>query len=302
MKKINYLFLAVVTSAALLTSCMDRGYDDVTATTQTAFGNDTITERNVYTIKELCELTPYRAAMKETRSAKLVTEDIQLKLRVAGNDIGGNIYNKVALQDSTGNAIIACVYTGGMFAYLPVGQEILINLKGLYIGCYGKQRQIGVPYTTSSGNTYAGRMPGYMWQQHIKLVGTPDPGHKSIKPIKFTQQIYDNIDEYAGRLMYMENVNLIDANGTNTWAPATNSIQEDEENTDFSISRFTLEWPMELSIYTSTSAKFANEIIPYDIVNKKRIPLTITGIFSRYGTSWQVMMRDKNDYKVYNAN
>lgn len=76
----------------------------------------------------------------------------------------------MAVDDGTG-AILICISQGGLFGYLPVGQEILVNLKDLYIGTYGYQPQIGTPYTNASGKTFPSRMNKTVWQQHFKLMG-----------------------------------------------------------------------------------------------------------------------------------
>ena len=104
MKKLTLSFL--LTLAFVASSCMDGGYGSNDATPQTAFGNDTIKEHKVVTIKQLCEMSNYKTVMTQYRDYKEVTDDIQLKVRVTGNDIGGNIYNKVALQDENGDAIL----------------------------------------------------------------------------------------------------------------------------------------------------------------------------------------------------
>ncbi len=272
---------------ASLTSCMDGGYGDMDdVTPQSAFGNPDITEKNVISLEELRNMSKYHYTMTQQRGYQLVDDDLQLKLRVVGNDLGGNIYNKVALQDERGEAIIVAIYAGGLHSYLPVGQEILIDLKGLYIGTYGYQRQIGVPYTTASGNTYAGRMPNWLWQQHFKLIGTPDAS--KVKPIEFTQSVKDNIDFFSGRLMTIKNVSIEGVNRNLTWAEATKNVQEEEENTEFSTERYIKGIDKNVVIYTSTSAKFASEKIPTGKMN-------ITGIFSRYGTTWQILIRSIDD-------
>lgn len=281
MKTIKLAFTAIV-AALLTTSCMDGGYGDMdNVTTQSAFGNNDIKETNVVTIKQLRAMDKYKNVLTQYRDYKLVDDDLQLKVRVTGNDIGGNIYNKVAVQDENGDAILICVYSGGMFAYLPVGQELLVDLKGLYIGTYGNQIQVGTPYTTSSGNTYPGRMDPKLWQQHFKLLGY-DPSAKNCQPVEFTKDIQDNMAENAGRLMTIKDVELLDANGENTWAP--------ESTTDFSISRGIKGYPSSVVVYTSTSAKFAAEKIPTGYVD-------ITGVFTIYGSTWQIQLRTADDVK-----
>ena len=276
MKKTIILLFALMTVAGMMTSCMDGGYDDLSdITTQKAYGNDTITEHNVVTLNELRNNPKYKYSLKQDRDYQLVDDDLQLKLVVTGNDIGGNIYNKVALQDENGDAIFVCVYSGGMFSYLPVGQEILINLKGLYIGTYGYQQQIGTPYTTSSGNTYPGRMSKDLWMKHFKLLGK-----KSVEPIEFTTDMENSFNSHAGKLMTIKNVTIMGADGNTTWAP--------ENGSDFSISRYINGFSSSVVIYTSTSAKFAAEKIPTGKVN-------VTGIFSRYNTTWQILLRTASD-------
>lgn len=278
MKKTKIFFLALF-AASLLTACMDGGYDDMTdVTPDMVYGNDTITEHNVVTLQQLRANPKYSNILKQYRDYQLVEDDIQLKVYVTGNDIGGNIYNKVALQDDNGDAIFVCVYSGGMYSYLPVGQYILINLKGLYIGTYGYQQQIGTPYTTSSGNTYPGRMSKELWQKHFKLLGKPEPG--KVEPIEFTTAIQKDMDSNAGKLMTIKNVTISAADGKATWAP--------ENGSDFSISRNISGYPSSVVIYTSTSAKFAGEVMPTGKVD-------ITGIFSRYSSTWQIQLRTADD-------
>lgn len=279
MKHMIRTMVALFATTLLAVSCMDGGYSDMSEVTpQSAYGNDTITERNVVTLQELRTMPKYANTMLQYRDYKLVDDDIQLKLRVVGNDIGGNIYNKVALQDENGDAIFVCVYSGGMFSYLPVGQELIINLKGLYVGTYGYQHQIGVPYTTSSGNTYPGRMSNALWQEHFKLLGAPNPN--AVQPIEFTEEIRKNMDKHAGKLMILKNVEITAADGVATWAP--------ENGVDFSIERRIKGMPSSVVIYTSTSAKFAAEPMPKGKVN-------ITGIFSRYSSTWQIQLRTADD-------
>lgn len=282
MKNIKFMIFAL--AALLATACQDGGYGDMSeVTTQQAFGNNNITEDNVWTIAQLRTSSKYGNVLSQYRDYKLVDEDIKLKVRVVGNDLGGNIYNKVALQDEEGNAIFVCVYSGGMFAYLPVGQELLIDLKGLYIGTYGYQQQIGVPYTTSSGNTYPGRMDPKLWQQHFKLLGY-DPSAANCQPKEVTAADLDmsKHPELVGRLLTIKNVEIKGADGKLVWAK--------ENGTDFSISHKVKDYPSNVLIYTSTSAKFAGDVVPTG-------KLDITGVFSRYSNDWQVLLRTADDVK-----
>ena len=68
MKKTIILLFALMTVAGMMTSCMDGGYDDLSdITTQKAYGNDTITEHNVVTLKELRNHPKYKYILKQFR-------------------------------------------------------------------------------------------------------------------------------------------------------------------------------------------------------------------------------------------
>lgn len=163
----------LVLACSLFTGCMDDDWDTPnTEALNKAYGNQEIAETNVITIGSLKE--KYESVINaSTNSYEQITEDVQIKGRVVGNDIGGNIYNEVSIDDGTG-AILICISQGGLFSYLPVGQEIVVDLKGLYIGGYGKQAEIGMPYTNAKGNSYVSRMSRVLWNKHFKLTGVAD--------------------------------------------------------------------------------------------------------------------------------
>ena len=51
-------------------------------------------------------------------------------------------------------------------------------------------------------------------------------------------------------------------------------------------------------IRTSTYAKFAANLLPYDEVNKKPRVVNITGIATRYRDTWQVLIRKESDIEI----
>ena len=139
MKKITYIILACL--CCIVTGCMDDDWYNPGKTTADTFGNNALEETNVVTIKELKDM--YKSTLAQQYGLTEIGKDLKIKGRVLGNDIEGNIYSKVVIDDGTG-AIIISVGIGGLFAYLPVGQEILVDLSKLWIGTYGYQPQIGV--------------------------------------------------------------------------------------------------------------------------------------------------------------
>ena len=283
MKTLEYikLTLAAAFMGLTVTACMDDDWNDPTGDIP-PYGNNELQETNVVTIAELKDMYSH-ALQSETDTAK-ITEDIQIKARVTGNDVGGNIYNQIAVDDGTGGILI-CINRGGLWGYLPVGQEILVSLKDLYIGTYGNQPQIGTPYTSKSGYPSPSRMNHTLWLEHVKLIGTADPS--TVEPIEFDMSKL-NDDEYmeenCGRLMTVKGVTLPQANGTRTFAP------EHEATSGNAVNR-SVNGSTRLVVRTSTYADFAGTAMPEG-------QLDITGIFTRYRDTWQILMRQDTDFKV----
>ena len=166
MKNIKYLYIlmmALVTGFGL-TSCMDDDWKNPVGETS-PFGNNSLTEKNVISIEDL--KAKYNVTKDMINDTVRIEDGLQIKGTVTGNDIEGNIYNEVTVDDGTGG-IIVCVAQGGLCGQLQVGQEVLIDLGGLYIGTYRTQPQIGVPYTATSASgaksTYPSRIARAEWQ------------------------------------------------------------------------------------------------------------------------------------------
>lgn len=286
MKNIKYLLMLVL-ACSLFTGCMDDDWDTPNAEAlNKAYGNQEIAETNVITIGSLKE--QYESVINaSTNSYEQITEDVQIKGRVVGNDIGGNIYNEVSIDDGTG-AILICISQGGLFSYLPVGQEIVVDLKGLYIGGYGKQAEIGMPYTNAKGNSYVSRMSRVLWNKHFKLTGVADASKvvaEEFDVSKRTNEEYFTANN--GKLMTIKNVEFTNADGKTTFAPS------DEKDAANSVNRGLSQngKPIATSsivVRTSSYADFAAKQLPTGKLN-------ITGVFTRYRTTWQILIRDERD-------
>ena len=137
MKNIKYIMMAAV--CALFASCMGNSYAETDEKMPSPYGNNELKEINVISIADLKAkfATPINTDYRDGTSYEQVTEALQIKGIVTSSDIAGNIYNELAIQDKTG-AIIVSVGQSGLYGFLPIGTEILIDLKDLYIGNYGK--------------------------------------------------------------------------------------------------------------------------------------------------------------------
>ena len=280
----NFKYIKLVMAALLLglsvNSCMDDDWDNPTGDIP-PYGNNDLQETNVVTIAELKDM--YSFALQEQTDTARITENVQIKARVTGNDVGGNIYNQIAVDDGTG-ALLICINFGGLWSYLPVGQEILVDLKDLYIGTYGNQPQIGTPYTSKSGYTSPSRMSHTLWNEHFKLLGEADAS--KVDTLEFDMSKVDDteyMEENCGRLMVVRGITLPQANGERTFAPA------DAATSGNAVNRM-VSGTTKLVVHTSTYADFAGTAMPEGKVD-------IVGIFTRYRDTWQILMRQDGDFK-----
>ena len=292
MKKIKFIALAFL--ALTLGSCMGDSYADPDLTEKVPaapWGNNSLKEKNVISI---ADLKTQFATVIANSSYKLIEKDMMIKAVVTGNDVSGNIYNQVSVQDASG-AIIIAINGSGLSGYLPVGQEILVNLKGLYIGSYKKLPQIGSVNTKISDGTLSmGKIERAVWNQHFKILNPGEADASTVEPEEFdktklTDAAY--MEANVCKLMTLKKVKFASANGTNVWAPGdTNtSLELIDAETGTRINK------NNLVVRNSGYSKFANEVIPQGVFD-------ITGIFTRYHNkdydTWQIVLRSTDDLKA----
>lgn len=288
MKKIKFIALAFL--ALTLGSCMGDGYADPDLTDKVPaapWGNNSLREKNVISIADL--KTQFATVINSDNGYKQIEKDMMIKAVVTGNDVSGNIYNQVSVQDASG-AIIIAINGSGLSGYLPVGQEILVNLKGLYIGSYKKLPQIGgVNTKLSDGSLGMGKIERAIWNEHFKILNPGEADANTVVPEEFdltklTDAAYMNAN--VGKLMTLKKVKFASANGTNVWAPGdTNtSLELIDAETGKRINK------NNLVVRNSGYSKFANEVIPQGVFD-------ITGIFTRFGDTWQIVLRSTDDLK-----
>lgn len=282
MKPIHYyISVAAVAVVALFTACQDGDWDTPDMTNP-PYGNNAIVEdaSKQVTIGQL--KSTYAEVIAGNGYAE-ITDDLQLVATVTGNDIGGNLYKQICIQDGTG-AMIVGINTTGLFPYLSVGQQILISLKGLCVGGYGQQAQLGDVY-----NGGIGRMSKDKWESHVRILPSHDVSQ--IDTLDFDVNM-DKV-QYAGYLVKLENVVIGDADGITTFAPEYKSgttLTYNGSSNGYVHHTINGESMSKLVLRTSTYAKFAGLVIPTK-------PITIYGIATRFNSTWQILIRAEEDIK-----
>ena len=205
-----------------------------------------------------------------------ITDDLQLQVVVCGNDLGGNIYKQLAVQDATGGIIVGINATD-LCAYLPVGQKLLINLKGLYIGGYGTQAQIGALYNGSLG-----RMDADTWEQHVRLVED-----------SWVDAVADTIDFVAGADQLLQTGRIVRIAAATVTGTGTQTLAPDDGTVSLTsnCANRIINGNSKLLLRTSTYSDFASLPIPGGKVD-------IYGVCTIFNGSWQILMRTESDLQT----
>ena len=276
-------FLSILSAALLLcgvgfTSC-DNWDEPVTGN---AFGNNNIREGRTISIAALKEL--YTDVIQGDKQYQEITGTARIEGVVIGDDESGNIYSQIVVADETG-AIVVSINKSGLYAFTPVGQKVVIDCKGLHIGGYGQQAQLGVPYNGSIG-----RMPIYVWEQHVRLIDEPKLYYEELKPL---------VIESAEALKQLDKKNaplLVTFKGVTIPNAESGKVYASEDDKPFDKATF-VEHDMKFvdggacaPLHTSPYAHFADEKLPKGELN-------VTGILANFKGQWQLVVRTLDDVK-----
>lgn len=275
----------IMSGMLVFASCMNKW--DTEEVSNDLYSNPNIGEPTT-TIKDIRKA--YSSAISNS-SYEMVNSDMVIEGIVVANDISGNIYQYIYIQglnnDGTidknnGGIGVGIKGLGCLYSIYPVGQKIRINLKGLYVGGYGKSPRIGMPYINTNGSMRLGPMTFQMMQNHIQKVGTPDPAAAEARQISASDLNANNIDNLTPMLVVMKNSTISDAG----WPYAHWEVGGDtySEYHDININGTNVKQ----LLYTSTSATFAGDTIQSGVK-------TIYGLLNRYSSSYQLSLRSLDD-------
>ncbi len=275
MKKQLYI-LAMLVGTLALPSCQDGDWDIPEGI---PYGNNELEAGTTVTISEL--QNTYASAISSD-NYKQITEDLWLRCVINGNDYGDNIYKQISVQDETGGIIIG-INGSDQGAFMPVGQKLLISLKGLYIGGYGNQAQIGGLY-----NGGLGRMELSDWKKHVRLImdGSSDAlafGTMKVDTIDFDAS--KTMAQQAGRVVRLSGV-TISREGTPVIAPDDGSVSLVSNCVNRTLSGGNA--GSKCVLRTSTYAAFKGVAIP-------TTPVELYGIATIYRGTWQILARTQSD-------
>lgn len=217
-----------------------------------------------------------------------VNDDVVIRGIVVADDESGNIYKSIYIQDETGGVNLA-IDQVNMYNIMPVGQEVFVEMSGLFIGDYNNGYQVG---DTVTDPQYGLEMARYNWAnelyrdadgnypyKHIYPNGKPDKSKvPAPKVIESSNAITS--DMYCS-LVTLKNIRFTDpkvATGVLPWATKEQTVNRTAEFADGST----------IVVRTSGYSNFYADFIPTGVGS-------ITGILSIFGSTKQFYIRDRND-------
>lgn len=200
--------------------------------------------------------------------------------RVISSDATGNVYKSLIIRDETA-ALAMSINANSLYNTYQVGQEIVVDLTGMYIGKYNGLQQLGYPQYSQAFGWEATFMSYEFFKGHIQLNGLPEP--EKVEPILLTgadlqSGTVENLQRLQSQYVRFNDVYFKEG-GTATF---TNAPKENQ-NRDLVLADGTA-----LVVRTSGYASFCSNTLPAGHGD-------IIGILSYYGTDWQFTLLSDKD-------
>ncbi len=257
--------LSILLGSVFFNSCVKEKFDAITTPTPTVDFSSNTTIANLNLLSDSFAGTPSAFGK--------ITQDIIIEGVVVGNDESGNIYKNLYIEDNTGGIDIA-IDKPSLYTDYRVGQKIIVNCKGLYIGNYGGVPELGYIY-----NNGIGRIPAIFIKDHLFLDSFPGnpPVPKLMTIPGLTGANYSTLIRLDSVFFASNDIGKVFADPNLT---ATDHTIMDKNNN-------------QVVIRTSSYANFANKLTPSKMGS-------VVGIYSYYGTTKQLYIRDTNDLVNFN--
>lgn len=295
MKKSLYiaLGLAAITGLTACQADMDTPALDIPEATLTP--NMTILQlKNTYENKtEQLKYLPGTEVLDEEGN-EIDGEHIVIHGRIVSSDASGNIYKSIVIQDETA-ALAFSINQGSLYNSYRLGQEVVVDMTGLWIGYYRNLQQIGYPNEEYNGQPQLGFMAYDYWLNNASLNGLPDPKFENVKinsgypSDEYYCITFDNFDELnngtlpelQSQLVEFRDVSFKIAAGEETYAPYQESVNRTLVDSNGKT----------LTVRNSGYSNFYNHKLPEGRGN-------VRGILSYYSDAWQLVLRDLSDVMI----
>lgn len=268
---------------ALLMLDREQGYVNVDDLNETELTN--IDGETVRVPVEGTQMADIKASINPDISTHYI-----IKGRVISSDASGNIYQTLYIQDGT-DAISISVRKLSMYNEYRIGQEVLLDVTGLYLGKYAGLIQIG-GLGIYSGTYQVSFMTAEDFTSHVQKNGLPDqtvdyinygatrPADKMYCTVMTPAQVPntdDGIIEMSSQLVEFRNVYFVDG-GELPFSEYQSS----------GVNRTITDGTSSIIVRTSGYSTFYNQIVPEGTG-------TVRGLLSYYNGTWQLLLRSMAD-------
>ena len=212
-----------------------------------------------------------------------VKEDEIIHGWVTSSDESGNIYKSLYIMDESGYGLSISINQNSLYNNYRIGQEIVLPLKGYFVGKYNGQQQLGYPAWYAAGNAWeATFLPQAMWESLVEINGLPDLSKVDTLEVSLSDFVGktdpETLMKYQGRLVRINGVTFDDADGVATYSEASASTNRMITDAD----------GQSLTVRNSNYADFRADILPEGEVD-------VVGLLGSYGTTWQLVLRSAGD-------
>lgn len=205
----------------------------------------------------------------------VITTDIVISGVVVANDKSGNFYKQLFIQDATGGLQVLLEATS-LYGTYPVGRRIFIKCNGLCISDYNGTMELGIKATVGGLPSIQG-IPSNVISNYV--VGGSLNNPVVATPVNLSQLTTNMQDQYLGTLIQLDGYAFTNRNATYADTSSyKNTVNLDIKNCSGSAT----------IIRTSGYSNFAG-------VQVAQGRGKITAIYTTYGTTKQLIIRDTSD-------
>ncbi|TCZ70562.1 DUF5689 domain-containing protein [Flaviaesturariibacter aridisoli] len=213
-----------------------------------------------------------------------ITQDLVIRGIVNMDDKSGNYYQQISIQDSTAGIILRLAGSNLNTSY-PVGRELFVKVKDLYLGEYGGVIQLGGGADSISGGVTM--LSPVLQDRHIfkgALNQRIEPKVVNVANLLTTERDRNTMS-YASMLIRVVGYEFQSSDTSKTWADVGASGNRVAKGCS-------LPTAANLTVRTSNFANFATQPVPNGNGS-------LTGIYSFFGSTKQLTIRDTSDAQMW---
>ncbi len=202
---------------------------------------------------------------------------------VSCDDKSGNFYQQIAIQDATGGILVR-LGSFNLFNNFPVGRQVFVKCKGLYLGQYNGTLQLGggidSAYIAQGGVTL---IAANLIDQHMVKGALNQPIIPQV--VTVSQLTTNNQDKYVNTVIKLEGFEFAPGELSKNYA-------DDDQSGNRIIQGCINPATNKITLRTSNYSNFATIPVPQGNGD-------IIGVYSFFGSTKQFTIRDTTDVRFY---